>query len=74
MPARARTVAATGDADAGTDVLEERLFSGPQKGRFGVAKFSTRFVSAGSQLTAVQRGVGRRRPVWARAVSAAYDA
>jgi hypothetical protein len=29
MPARARTVAATGDAGAGTDVLKSALFSGP---------------------------------------------
>jgi hypothetical protein len=50
MPARARMVAATGDAGAGTDVLKSAWFSGPEKGRFGVAEFSTRSVSAGSQM------------------------
>jgi hypothetical protein len=39
-----------------------------------VAEFSTRSVSAGSQLTVARRGVGRQSPVWAWAVSAAYDA
>jgi hypothetical protein len=52
MPARARTVAATGDAGASTDVLKSAWFSGPEKGRFGVAKFSTLSVSAGSRTAA----------------------
>jgi hypothetical protein len=63
MPARARTVSATVDAGAGTGVLKSAWFSGPEKGRFGVAEFSTRSVSAGSQLMAARRGVGRQRPV-----------
>jgi hypothetical protein len=63
MPARARTVAATGDAGAGTDVLKSAWFSGPEKGRFGLSEFSSRFVSAGSRLTVARRGVGRQRPV-----------
>jgi hypothetical protein len=63
MLARARTVAVTGDAGAGTDVLKSAWFSGPENGRFGVAEFSTRSVSAGSQLTAAWQGVGRQRPV-----------
>jgi hypothetical protein len=69
---RAHTLAATGDAGPGTDVLKSAWFSVPEKGRFGVAEFSTWPVSAESQLTVARRGVGRQRLVWARAVSAAY--
>jgi hypothetical protein len=43
-------VAATGDAGAGTDVLKSAWFSDPEKGRFGVAEFSSRSVSAESRL------------------------
>jgi hypothetical protein len=53
----------TGEAGAGTDVLEEWLVQWPLKGAFLVAEFSTRSVSAGSQLTAARRGVGWQSPV-----------
>jgi hypothetical protein len=48
----------TGEAGAGAGVRKRAWLSGPEKGRF-----STRSVSAGSQLTVARRGVGRQRPV-----------
>jgi hypothetical protein len=48
----------TGEAVAGTGVRKRAWFSGPEK-----VRFSTRSVSAGSQLTVARRGVGRQRPV-----------
>jgi hypothetical protein len=43
--------------------LKSAWFSGPEKGRFGVAEFSSRSVSVGSQLSAPSACVGMcRRP------------